>query len=297
MLLGFVKGNQEPILKVIGEPIPSSLVTGPDPSADEGKQMHVEDGELIVSDEMKWIVDFDEAVSKGMGFKIDLTPAQAENGFDRLFVLGVRLSADKEKAKTSVENLIDHHHHSRKGFSILSQGTPTNNTEKEASTYSWREDSDESFDIYFRKESPDDPVGWLEKKDGRWLAEMLGTDTKCLENVANYYGTDQCEAKAMNVALWPATLGYFMETMMAPVFQRQSCRSNQIILSTLCEWSWNDTSYPRRETTLWYIACHAFFTHEMATSSYSSYPYCVYNYLYWRWYILFASTLHRTKKT
>ena len=218
VLLGFVKGNQEPILKVIGEPIPSPLVTGPDPSADEGKQMHVEDGELIISDEMKWIVDFDEAVSKGMGFKIDLTPAQAENGFDRLFVLGVGLSVDKERARTSVENLIDHHHHSRKGFSILSQGTPTNNTEREASTYSWREDSDESFDIYFRKESPDDPVGWLEKKDGRWLAEMLGTDTKCLENVANYYGTDQCEAKAMNVALWPATLGYFMETMMAPVF-------------------------------------------------------------------------------
>ena len=60
--------------------------------------------------------------------------------------------------------------------------------------------------------------GWLEKKDGRWLAEILGIDTKSLENVANYYGTDQSEAKAMNVALWPATLGYFMETMMTPVF-------------------------------------------------------------------------------
>ena len=166
VLLGFVKGNQEPILKIIGEPIPSSLVTGPDPSADEGKQMHIEDGELIVSDEMKWVVNFDEAVSKGMGFKVDLTPDQAENGFDRLFVLGVRLSEDKEKAKTSVENLIDHHHHSRKGFSILSQGTPTNNTEKVASAYSWREDSDESFDIYFRKESPDDPV-WL-VREKRW---------------------------------------------------------------------------------------------------------------------------------
>lgn len=218
VVLGFIQSNEEPVLKVIGKPIPSSLATGPDPSADEGHQMRSEDGEIIVNDELKWMVDFDEAIAKGMGFKIDLTPEQAQNGFDRLFVLGVRLSADKEKARTSVENLIDHHHHSRKSLSILSQGTPTNNTEKEASTYSWREDPDESFDIYFRKETPDDPVRWLEKKDGRWVAEILGIDTKYLENVANYYGTDQCEAKAMNVALWPATLGYFMETMMAPVF-------------------------------------------------------------------------------
>src|SRR5207249_567980 len=32
--------------------------------------------------------------------------------------------------------------------------------------------------------------------------------------------TDQLTARAMNIALWPATLGYWMESMMAPVFTR-----------------------------------------------------------------------------
>jgi hypothetical protein len=237
ILLGFNESNEEPPLKVtleaIGNPISSSLATGPDPSADEGEQFRIAEseqeidgrlykkGDLIVGEELKWMVDFEEAVAKGMGFKTDLTPEQAEIGFDRLFVLGVRLSADKEEGKNAVETLIDHHHHSRKGIAILSQGTPTNNTENESSKYSWREDADDSFDIYFRNEPPDDPAGWFEKKDGRWLAEILGIGPECLKNVANYYGTDQCEARAMNIALWPATLGYFMETMMAPVFSDQ----------------------------------------------------------------------------
>jgi hypothetical protein len=233
VLLGFNESNEEPILQFVGNPVPSSLAAGPDPSADEGDQFKIAEsdqeidgrlckkGDLIVGKELKWMVDFEEAVAKGMGFKIDLTPEQADSGFDRLFVLGVRLSTNEDKGKKDIETLIDHHHHSRKGFAILSQGTPTNNTEKEGSTYSWREDPDDSFDIYFNNEIPDDPAGWFEKKDGRWLAEVLGIDTKYLKNVANYYGTDQCEARAMNVALWPATLGYFMETMMAPVFSDQ----------------------------------------------------------------------------
>ena len=42
-----------------------------------------------------WMVDFERAVAAGMGFAIDLTPAQASAGFDRLLVLGLRLGADR----------------------------------------------------------------------------------------------------------------------------------------------------------------------------------------------------------
>ncbi len=236
VLLAFKKNEKVPTLAfnpIISNPIPSSLATGPDPSAEEGNQFKIAEdgqvidgrrykkGDLVVGKELKWMVDFEEAVSKGMGFQVDLTPEQARSGFDRLFVIGVRLCADKVEGKKALETLIDHHHHSRKGFGIVAQGTPTNNTEKEPSAYSWREDPDDSFDIYFKNENPDDPEGWFEKKDGRWLAEILGIDRKYIRNIANYYGTDQREARAMNTALWPATLGYFMETMMAPVFSEQ----------------------------------------------------------------------------
>ncbi|MCP5053319.1 MAG: hypothetical protein GY940_39510 [bacterium] len=227
VFLGFNDDEEEP-LTALGNPIPSSLATGPDPSLDENQQMHNENGELIVNEEMKWMVDFEEAVNKGMGFKINLSPPRAQKGFDRIFVLGVRMSTDKDEGKNLLETLIHNHHHSRKGFGILSQGTPTNNTEKEGSTYSWREDPDDSFDIYFKKQPPTDPGGWYDKKDGRWLAELLGIDKTVLQTVDNYYGTDQCEAKAMNSALWPATLGYFMENMMEPVFSDNTIEQTRL---------------------------------------------------------------------
>ena len=64
-----------------------------------------------------------------MGFRVELEPEQARLGFDRLFVIGVRLSADIEQSKAQLETLISHHQQSRKGFSILPQGTPTNNVQ------------------------------------------------------------------------------------------------------------------------------------------------------------------------
>ena len=37
---------------------------------------HVENGEINVGEELRWMVDFDEAVKRGMGFKVPLTEAQ-----------------------------------------------------------------------------------------------------------------------------------------------------------------------------------------------------------------------------
>jgi len=218
VLLAFNTDQTTPVLEVLGAPIPANLAVGPDPSVDDGDQMRVENGDLVVNEDLKWMVDFDQAVAKGMGFKIDLTADQAANGFERLFVLGVRLANDADAGKQTLESLIEHHHASRKGFSILPQGTPTNNTEQKSSGYSWREDSDVSFDIYFNNADPSDPADWYDKKDGRWLAEFLGIDSQALHDIPFYHATDQREARALNTALWPATLGYFMESMMAPVF-------------------------------------------------------------------------------
>lgn len=225
VLLGFNDGTET--LRVIGNPIPSELVIGPNPSADPDEQMHLEGDELVIPDEMKWMVDFDEAIEKGMGFRIDLSATQAILGFDRLFVLGVRLSADIEKSKEQLETLIAHHQKSRKGFSILPQGAPTNNVEDDPSGYTWRADSDVSYDHYFKQDSTDDPTDWRLKKDGRWLAEFLGVDAELLKAAPNYYATDQCEARAMNIALWPATLGSFMEELMEPVFEDSTIDSTR----------------------------------------------------------------------
>ena len=56
------------------------------------------------------------------------------------------------------------------------------------------------------------------------IRDRLGLDPKVLRNSPGYYGTDQSEARAMNLALWPATLGYYMEQMMEPVFSEETVR-------------------------------------------------------------------------
>jgi hypothetical protein len=218
VVMGYV-GDTMAFGPVIGNPIPSPLVVSPDPSAASENQMRQEGDEIIVGEDMKWMVDFERAIDVGMGFKIDLTPQQARDGFDRIIVLGVRLSADDEESKKLLETLIYSHQYGRSGFSILPQGTPTNNTEKTGSGFTHADDPDVSFDDFFKKGALfNETSDWLTRQDGQWLGDCLGIDNKFLEKVQHSGATDQCEAKAMNTALWPATMGYFLETMMAPIF-------------------------------------------------------------------------------
>ena len=204
---------------VIGNPVHSPLVAGPDPSADPADQFQQADGELTVPDEIKWMMDFDRAVEVGMGFRIDLAGAQIERGFDRVLVIGLRLSADEKIAKAELETLFQNHQRGRSGFSLISQGAPTNNTESGGSGFSRSDDADASYDDFFKEDALfQDSADWLEKRDGQWLAECLGIDSAVLKKIHNSGGSDQLEARAMNIALWPGTLGYWMETMMKPVF-------------------------------------------------------------------------------
>jgi hypothetical protein len=232
VLIGYV--NNEQVLLEIANPIPSPLIVGPDPSAPAQDQLRPDSGDLVIGEDMKWMVDFDRAIEVGMGFKVDLNNDLATRGFDRLLVLGLRLSADAQESKTLLETLLQHHHNSRSGFSLIPQGTPTNNTEKKGAGFSRSDDADRSFDEIFKAKQgvnrdalfteTSDP---LLKRDGQWLAESLGIDSDVLKNVRHSDGTDQSEAKAMNTALWPATIGYMMDSMMTPVFNKSTIESTR----------------------------------------------------------------------
>lgn len=217
VLLGYQNGEQ--VLSALSEPVQTPLHVSPDPQTDAENQFQFDaSGNLTLGDELRWMVDFDAAVARGMGFRVDLTPQQA-SGFDRLFVLGLRLSADAERGKTELQTLLQNHYFSRAGFALLPQGSATNNTEEGNSAYSRADDADASYDFVFKGlaqfTEQEDP---LEKRDGQWLAESLGLDAEWLKQVPHAGGVDQREARAMNTALWPATLGYFMDTLLKPVF-------------------------------------------------------------------------------
>jgi hypothetical protein len=220
VLLGFRDGEE--VLRRVGAPIPSSLQIGPDPAAEDDDQIAADDVDLNIPEPLRWTVDFDDAVAKGMGFEVDLTELGLPADFERLFVLGIRAGSDSGEGAAEFSELITRHQSSRKGFAILPQGRATNNTDSASAGYSWWEDPAESFKHFFETNPADDPLVWQRRKDGAWLAGMLGIDRSVLRASPNYYGTDQAEARAINIALWPATLGYYMEQMLEPVFSQQT---------------------------------------------------------------------------
>ncbi|MEX0328940.1 MAG: hypothetical protein AB3N07_09480 [Ruegeria sp.] len=220
VLLGYNNGQLD--LERIGNRIPTPLATGPDPSAEEDVQLKADEvGNIRPDPEFEWVTDFGKAIEVGMGWRVPLDPVAFRTGFDRLLVIGVRMRSDQADGQECLETLLDHHHRSKGGLSILPQGRPTNNVETEGAAYSWREDPNVSFDHYFG-DAPDDPTSWTQKTDGRWLAEMLGLSPAALRAVPFYGHTDICDAMAMNTALWPATLGHFMESAMHPVFDEDT---------------------------------------------------------------------------
>lgn len=216
VVLGYTDGVQ--VLEAVGGVVTLPLYVGPDPSADPSKTIHPDGSELFVPDELKWLVDFDSAVEAGMGLAIDLTPEQARNGFDRVLVLGLQLAAGDIEGKAVLEELLQHHAVGRSGLAVVPQGTPTNNATGKGSGYTRVDNPDRSFDD--RRDAPlfaatDDP---FQKRDGQWLAELLGIDPVLLTTVHGSGGADQLQARAMQRALWPATLGYWLDKLLAPVF-------------------------------------------------------------------------------
>jgi hypothetical protein len=216
VVVGYNGGVQT--LEAIGGVVSLPLIVGPNPSASPSETIHPVGGDLFVPDELQWLVDFDRAVAAGMGLKIDLTADQAQKGFDRLLVLGVEISSDESDGKAALELLLQHHQWGRSGLSLVPQGTPTHNSTGIGTGYTQLDNADQSFDD--RKNSPlftltADP---LAKRDGQWLAELLGIDPAVLQPVHTSGGTDQALARAMQCALWPATLGYWMDKLLTPVF-------------------------------------------------------------------------------
>ncbi|MEM7372559.1 MAG: hypothetical protein AAF587_28320 [Bacteroidota bacterium] len=175
---------------------------------------------LSTRSDTKWLYDFEEAVRLGMGFIVDFdSKAEHDAGFDRLFVLGVQLSSDEEEAQAQLENLFHNHQFGNSGMSIIPQGSPTNNTEKEKAGYSETEDADEAYERYFGKPESASEPDLCPYKDGQRLADILGirVNEAKLSSLAHFDQTDHCEAQAMNEALWNATLGYFLDAMMHPL--------------------------------------------------------------------------------
>ena len=215
--------------EITGNVIPDTLYVGPEPVDPEAG--FAEKGDVLVyGSSFDWMSDFDKAVDQGMGFRVRLSEAEAGNGFAKVFVLGVFLSANAQDSAGLLEELIDNHQFSPSGFSIVPQGTPTNNTERNGTGYS---DNDPYDDLAFFTATdppafdPDDPDPKKSQTDGRLLADALGISYGPLQTVQHANQTDWLEASSMATALFPGTWGYWLRNWMEPVVDAETARQTR----------------------------------------------------------------------
>jgi hypothetical protein len=224
VFMGWFNGKK--VFEETGEFISDKLAVGIDPDPlDETDKIKRDGTDLHIQKGMQWLTHFGTAVTAGMGIVIELKDLPAgiqKNGFDRIVALGLRISDGITEGQKLLEDLIDAHHYTPEGFSLVPQGMATNNTGEVESGYS-------SFDLgeetsYAVEAS--DPLfattpDWKIKKDGEIFAEWMGIDSEILNHLQYADGLDQCDVRAMNQALWPGTLGYFLEEMMDPFFTKE----------------------------------------------------------------------------
>jgi hypothetical protein len=200
------------------QPFPTAvvnpLILGPNPQNLE-TELSQQAGDLVLGEDFDWIANFDKAIQVGMGMRVPLSEPFASQGFDRLLVLGIRVSSSAADHKALLEELIDNHHYSPGGMSFLPQGTPTNNTGEQRSGFSTDDaESDASFETEANDPVVDTTTDEFAKTDAKRLSEAWDVDLEKLVQLANANRKEVSQARIMNRALWPATLGYYLEEML-----------------------------------------------------------------------------------
>ena len=210
--------GEELRLNEVGNPVDDVVILGPAPVdgtvGDASLGHEPADQTLRFGEAFRWVRDFDEAVARGMGFRVNVSAADVAQGFDRLLVIGLKLSADAPEAQQMVEALIDNHHYSHDGFELLAQGTPTNNTNGNDSGYTRGGETGVAGagPAHFTPRA-DRSVA----TDGQRFADFLGIDYAPLLHADGSDHADHLEAVAMNRALYAGTLGYYLDHMLDEV--------------------------------------------------------------------------------
>ena len=207
-------------------PTPLNIVRSPFPveiEEDEGEvveedevEVEQEDEEnlLFFDEESKWVIDFNEAVEKGMAIKIDSEDVpDLENGFSRIIAIGIKSSADHSESQKLLKDLIQAHRFTE-GFGLIHQGTPTNNVAGVESGYSRQID----YEKYYQTEFGNNVI----TQDANRLARAIGVEPSLFKNIENACKEESVEdekkenenAKHMIKALWSITFGYYLKIML-----------------------------------------------------------------------------------
>ncbi|MEZ0539921.1 hypothetical protein [Fibrella arboris] len=236
--------DQRKVFDVTGRAIPDRIWLSPNVDPLDGSISRAADGKLHFEGELAWMKDFDAAVDRGLGLRINLQEAITQTvvneqnstqeladvilrqvttlGLTRLLVVGINAVDGRENGPVLLEKLFDNHHYGQTGLSFVPQGTPTNNTEAQDAGPGGELAASDSFVL--ERSGPlftDQPTAaFYQRPNGQRMADYLGIRSSVFQHIAHSSDVELAEAQAMNVALYNATLAYYFDEMMDPLVSR-----------------------------------------------------------------------------
>lgn len=168
--------------------------------ADDGSELVDRDG-LTMLEGTEWLADYASALKVGMA--IDVPMPGAGVTVDSLLVYGVCQSRRPAETASELAALMAAHD-AGPGLHFVPQGTATNNTESEDSGWKSRRDP---------APVPLTPAPAAADSNGTRLAAALGLAHALTGGMGHADAREAGAAGAMNAALWPATWGYFLNTL------------------------------------------------------------------------------------
>lgn len=205
---GFHQGKE--VFRQDGNPIPDPLPAGPIPEGHSPTQPPLLEAETGIP---SWVTRFEDAERLGMAARVELAKGVE---VDFVMVMGIKAALTASDSALRLSELLDAHRHTE-GLTFLRQGTPTNNSRRQPSGYRDGEDDGEAtYELAFGAPgSRVDDEG--DESNGALTARALGLDTpdlaRPLARADNAGLLEQPNAAAMNRALWPATLRYYLIQM------------------------------------------------------------------------------------
>ncbi|MBE2315697.1 hypothetical protein DVA67_006905 [Solirubrobacter sp. CPCC 204708] len=195
IVLGYRAGTRR--FAVLGRPIPDTLALGPDPSA-------TPDPAQPLGPDAQWLVDFDQAVARGMAVRVAADP----EGYDRVLVLGLRASLDGTQSAQRLAHLLDAHHYTD-GLAVLGPGVATNNTDTVRS--GWSTTGEDPAVVLKHERGP--ALTASPNSDGALTARALGVAVEPFTHATGAQGASVVNERNLRTALWPATWGHLLDQL------------------------------------------------------------------------------------
>jgi hypothetical protein len=195
------------VASAVGSAVMEPLTLTVSPALDSAQRVAIPGGTFQVDSDLLWTLDFATAKSVGMGLELPLFAVDWMQGFGLLVVVGTKGTFSIADAGQQIQSIFDGHHYTR-GLALVPPGTPTSNLPDAPSGFPTADPAGAtSFAIERGAPAPG---------DGLLLAGALGLSAEAVAHVEQTSLQADAAARAMLTALWPATLGYHLEQMMAP---------------------------------------------------------------------------------